>query len=448
MKTTLRCAAGALLLFSSLQGAAQSAWTHLPTPWATLVYVPEPVVLRAPSPGVVWGVRSYSFPGGPGNKVSMYQLFTSNDGGQTIQYQQIATSNGGGSGAGGADVLDMWATDATHAWVVTSAYVGGARKLLRTTTGSTAPAELVGAAPVGLRLVRFFSATSGIAVADAGTASTWPLFQTTDGGTTWQPIAGTPAAVAGDVATNCTVLGNNLWIATALGNVLSSSDAGQTWRVQPTGLTRLRGASFTDALHGVAYDNLSTQLAMTADGGQTWTLNTPVGTMRRAVIQAIPGVPGAYLSVGGPGYGTSPSDPPGTSISTDNGANWRTLEDTDTHSGLAVLNSTTAWAAGFYDSGTSAIAKYSSALLSTHAGSQAAQAYRLYPNPTTGLVQVPASAAVQRVMVYNALGQLQFRKELSATTTAVDLTSLPMGVYQVVTEGKAGRQFQKIAVVR
>ncbi|MDB5271151.1 MAG: hypothetical protein JWP58_4191 [Hymenobacter sp.] len=446
MKRLLRCAAGAVLLFSAVQAPAQTAWTHLPTSWATIVYATEAVILRAPSPGVVWGVRSYSFPGGPGNKVYTYQLYTSSDGGQNIQYQQIATSNGGGSGAGGADVLDMWAVDATHAWVVTSAYVGGARKLLRTTTGGTAPAELVGAAPAGLRLVRFFSATSGIAVADAGTGSTWPLFQTTDGGTTWQPIAGTPAAATGDVATNCAVLGNNLWITTVQGNVLSSSDAGQTWRLRPTGLTRLRNASFTDALHGVAYDYMPTQLAVTADGGQTWSLNTPAGPMRRYAIQAIPGMPGAYLSVG-PGYYAGPTDPAGTAISTDNGASWRTLEDTDIHSGLAVLNPTTAWAGGNYDSGTSAIARYAGTLLSTQAGRPSAQAFSAYPNPTTGLVQVPANAEAQRVAVYNTLGQLQLTLPLPGGATSFNLSSLPAGVYQVVMAGKTGTQSQRVVVV-
>ncbi|MFD2717660.1 T9SS type A sorting domain-containing protein [Hymenobacter monticola] len=457
MKPFLRCTALALLVGSMRPEAAQAqiSWTYVSTPWARYGFgVPALMTLRAPAQGVVWGIRPYNLPGGPGNSVWAYQLFTSSDNGQTVQQSEVASSNDGGTGAGGSNVIDLWATDAQHVWVVTQGTVSGARTLLRSTTGSTALAALPAAAtPATLRTVRFFNATAGVAIADAGAATTWPIFRTVDGGTTWQPIANTPAAAAGEVATDVALLGPNLWATSNRGNVLRSTDSGQTWSIQATGLTNLQSASFTDALHGLAYDRLPTQLAVTADGGLTWALVTPSGPMRRCAIQALLDVPGAYLSVG-PGSYQVPNDPSGTAISTDNGATWRSLETFSFHRGLAVWNSANIWAGGDYGwaaSGSSIInflVRSTGTLLATRTGQLAQHKLAVYPNPTAGPATVAAATPGQKLKVYNAIGQVQFQQEMPTAVAPIDLSNLPAGIYQVVTEGKLGRQAARLTVVR
>ncbi|GAB3867838.1 hypothetical protein GCM10028824_11110 [Hymenobacter segetis] len=319
--------------------------------------------------------------------------------------------------------------------------------LLRTTTGSAALTVLPpNAVSENLRFVRFFNSTTGVGITFSGTSNTLPLYHTTDGGSSWQPLVGAPTLAAGDYALDCVLLGNNVWIPTHLGSILRSTDAGHTWSAATVGLP-IRGVSFSDPLHGLAYAGNGNQVSVTADGGQTWTLTTPSGPMRYGVIQALPGVLGAYLSVGPSSHTYSPTDPRGSAVSTDNGATWRTIENVNYHDALVIQSPTNIWAGGYYTAN-NATARFTGTLLASQSNQPVKSGLAVYPNPTAGRVTISSVLPVQRVKVYNALGQLQLQVELPANAPSVDLSHLPVGVYQVVAEGKAGSQSQRLAVVR
>ena len=181
----------------------------------------------------------------------------------------------------------------------------------------------------------FWDPKRGIALGDP-VDGRFVVLTTGDGGARWTRQA-TPAAVAGEgafAASNTSLAlgaGGEVWFGTGGphgARVFHSRDGGRTWSVTVTPI-RNDGASagifslaFSDSLHGMAAGGdyakpaeTSGNLAITADGGATWTAPAarPAG-FRSAV---------AYLAdrQAWIAAGTSGSD-----ISTDGGKTWRTFD--------------------------------------------------------------------------------------------------------------------------
>ena len=130
-----------------------------------------------------------------------------------------------------------------------------------------------------------------------------------------------------------TVFGrDDVWFGTGAAStarVLRSEDRGRTWSVADTPLAAgstagIYSIAFRDARHGVvvggdyskeadAIDNV----AVTTDGGATWTLVRERGLSGfRSVVAYQPGTPATFLAVG----------PLGSDISTDDGRSWSKVE--------------------------------------------------------------------------------------------------------------------------
>ena len=162
----------------------------------------------------------------------------------------------------------------------------------------------------------FWDANRGIAVSDT-VAGRFVMLTTEDGGRTWTriPADRLPAALTNEgyfaaSGTNVAVYGTeHVWAATGAASkarVLRSSDRGKSWQVSDTPIAAGRTAgifsiAFRDAQHGVvvggdyaregqAVDNV----AVTADGGVTWTLVPGSGDAKsplsgfRSVVAYIP----------------------------------------------------------------------------------------------------------------------------------------------------------------
>jgi photosystem II stability/assembly factor-like uncharacterized protein len=209
----------------------------------------------------------------------------------------------------------------------------------------------------------FWNAKRGVAVSDS-VDGRFVLLQTADGGDTWTPVpaAGLPPALPNEGAfaasgTNVTVpmpigrhhdysspnhnghdvsaawaAARHVWLGTgaaATARVLRSSDAGQTWKAADTPLpagpsSGIFSIAFRDLTHGVivggdykneagAVDNV----AVTSDGGATWTLVKDKGLSGfRSVVAYIPGKESRTLIAVGPS---------GADLSTDDGRSWRPI---------------------------------------------------------------------------------------------------------------------------
>ena len=170
------------------------------------------------------------------------------------------------------------------------------------------------------------------------------ILTTSNGGQNWVriPANSLPPALENEGAfaasgTNIAVWGKqDAWIGTGAAGkarVLRTNDRGRTWKIAETPLRSGASAgifsvAFRDRLHGVvvggdyqkeqeAVDNL----AMTSDGGATWTLVKGLSGFRSVVAYVPASEPGAVAS-GHYSHTLFAIGPAGTDYSTDDGRKW------------------------------------------------------------------------------------------------------------------------------
>jgi photosystem II stability/assembly factor-like uncharacterized protein len=185
----------------------------------------------------------------------------------------------------------------------------------------------------------FWDARRGIAFSD-GAGGRFPILVTTDG-ETWTPVPAeslpTPLPGEGGFAASGTCVvtgeGGRAWIGTgnaAASRILRTTDYGRSWSVAAAPIAGAEGAgittlAFRDSRHGVAMggsiaspDEPSRAIAVTRDGGATWT-----SAGRPTITGAVYG--GAYV----PGMPTPTLvavSPKGASWSADEGGTWSPLD--------------------------------------------------------------------------------------------------------------------------
>jgi photosystem II stability/assembly factor-like uncharacterized protein len=251
------------------------------------------------------------------------------DGGQTWQKLTVTTDE--------LDFRDIDAIDAQTAYALAVGN-GPASRIYKTTDGGkTWTLQFKNEDQKAfLDAMSFWDANHGIVFGDSVDGQHY-IMTTANGGGVWSrvPAANVPAALENEGAfaasgTNIAVFGtSHAWIGTGASvkaRVLRTSDRGRTWQVAETPLAAGPSAgifsiTFRDAKHGViaggdyrkeqeAVDNL----AVTSDGGVTWTLVKGLSGFR-SVVTYVPGTK-TLIALG----------PSGGDYSTDDGQTWKQID--------------------------------------------------------------------------------------------------------------------------
>ena len=255
------------------------------------------------------------------------------------------------------DFRDIDAIDEQTAYVL-SAGTGPASRIYKTTdAGKTWTMQFKSDdAKVFLDAMSFWDANHGIVYGDSINGQLY-IMTTSDGGRVWSrvPAANLPPPLEHEGAlaasgTNLAVFGeSHAWIGTggaAKSRVLRTADGGRSWQVADTPFAAGSSAgifsiAFRDAKHGViaggdykkeqeAVDNL----AVTNDGGVTWTLVKGLSGYR-SVVAYVPGTK-TLIALG----------PSGGDYSTDDGQTWTTITGPGFDTFSFVPRKSTGWGAG------------------------------------------------------------------------------------------------------
>jgi photosystem II stability/assembly factor-like uncharacterized protein len=257
----------------------------------------------------------------------------------------------------GAEELDfrgVRALDARAAWLMSSG-PGEKSRVYKTTDGGGHWTLLFSNPDAAgfFDAIAFWDARHGILLGDP-VDGRFTIFTTADGGHSWQRQVA-PAALANEGAfaasNSCLAVAGRreVWFATggsSAARVIHSADRGRSWEMAATPLRHDGAAAgifslaFADTLHGVAVGGdyskpgeTAGNVAVTADGGRTWTTPSGVPGGYRSAI-AFLAKQKLWLAVG-----TSGSD-----ISRD-GRNW-TKFDGGAYNALGVSPDGMAWAVG------------------------------------------------------------------------------------------------------
>ncbi len=264
----------------------------------------------------------------------------------------------------GADSLqfrDVHGVDAQTAYLLSIG--GGSQSRIYKTTdgGATWTLQFTNAEPDGFfDCMDFWDPTHGLAFSDSFDGAFF-IITTDDGGATWNrvPPESLPPANPGEgsfaASGNCVVThgDSTAWIGTgaspSAARILKTTNRGRSWTVVETPIpggstSGITSVPFRDAQHGAALggdftkpEQYSDNVAVTDDGGQTWTLaGRPKlsGSVYGAVY--VPGAPTPTLV----GVG-----PKGIDYSIDNGTTWTSL-DTLSHWSVAFASPKAGWAIG------------------------------------------------------------------------------------------------------
>jgi photosystem II stability/assembly factor-like uncharacterized protein len=339
----------------------------------------------------------------------------------------------------GALISDMHAFDANTAFAITAPSSGGASNngIWKTTDGGLNWTKYSGSIFTNTASfanhIYFWDANNGYAGGDP-VSNKFEMYQTSDGGATWNVISTAPAPQNADEFTYVAVkdvVGDNIWLGTSTGRILRSTDRGVTWTAHNSPALDFGGVitsgssasySFADANNGmlITDDNGFAVMYKTTDGGQSWTDIDPVGAWYYGDVAHVPGTSNVYVTTG-----INSAAPMGSSYSVDGGLNWIEIDAGEQRGKVEFLNGTTGWCGQFSDGpgGTTGIMKFEGSLAVTDV--LAKTNLQVFPNPASNVVNFTAKNQITGVTLVDMTG-----KVISRTTgSSVNVSAMAAGVY-------------------
>lgn len=389
----------------------------------------------------------------------------------TIQ-EFTRTTNGGTTWTAGTiemgnpdlKIINICPVSATTAWVAAIVPNQGRGVVYKTTNGGISwEQQLTNGfqAPASfLNGVYFFNENIGVAYGNPISGNRFEIYRTTNGGTTWTSLPSTSSAAilnSNELGYNQDpiVAGGSLWFTTSKGRLYRSSDMGATFQAFQAPTADFGGgdtvgttadAIFSDANNGYILKTVRSgtapnytytrTYAITTNGGQIWSPNTPLsfsGTRYHLTY-----VPGTTRII------ATSADPlnQGTSVSTDNGSSWTSVESSAPRGIAAFLNLSTGWCGGVNGAAADGIYKLTSTL---ETNELKAAKFKVYPNPATSAVTISATDMEDyKLSVADISGKILMTKSLNGIENDLDIAALSNGIYFFELSSGQSRQVVKI----
>lgn len=366
----------------------------------------------------------------------------------------VRTVNGGSAwsnaGAGGypsgAGVYAVHGISANQALAGTGPSTGAAAVYRTTNGGSNWTPTAVSSITGFVNWIHMFDAQNGILQGDPLNNS-WGIATTSDGGVTWNKIAQAPNSTGSEAGWNNSyaAVGDHLWFGTNSSKIYRSTDRGQTWSSHATPSQHSVDMAFADQNRGMIRFTTQTNqggsnaLAVTEDGGLTWTLRNTISVTTGGGIEVEPDGKRFWFMQGNDAW-----------VTTDLGQTW-TVQATPGGFGLigcttssVNAGTTTVYAAGidifkfnstFDPFGTTSVSDISAPTEFRFA--------QVYPNPVSSLSRngitvgfVLDADATIRLTVHDNLGRIVrdgIAGHLAAGMHSVnlDVSGLAVGSYQL-----------------
>lgn len=400
---------------------------------ATAQFVPQPLnypgsgywpyYISVPDPEHVWIGTIHE------SQLPYSYCAKTNDGGESWTFDLIPAS-------GQPVCASICGLDSTTCFFVFYDMSQVRSEIWKTTNGGTAWTQLNTAQFAGgfINFFHAFSADTGLALADP-VDGYFEIERTVDGGQTWNrvPSASIPAVQLGEygVSDSYSAAGNSVWFATNLGRCFRSADRGLTWQVAAvfTGSNASFDVCFANETKGAFWmlDALNTVIAVTTDGGASWSNVAFPGGYSVCRMSPVSGFDAGLVLTG---YKNMMD----VFFTPDLFANTVTIATTIMSTGaLAFFDPETGWLAGG-ESGFNEILVFTGVLTSVAAAAGSPGQLAVAPNPTGGralLKLPPAAGATNRTLRIIGMSGREFdRMEVPSTEwSTLDASEYPDGIY-------------------
>ena len=391
--------------------------------------------IASPQSNVIWVNASKTDVVNGIDPVPLDHLITimrSDDGGVTWDVHEVEESIGRVS-------FDILATSATTAWITTNTYGNGTGlRLFNTTDGGITWEEKYFHASAGVMIRQFDDQHFILQNSDA-------IATSSNGGSTWDTLF-IPGYLPNEFNTLTSgnmmsdVVGDTLWSGTSLGRIFRFTDYGQAYQVFYIGAVHaINSIAFSDHLHGMlTYHDYQTQaygIYRTSDGGATWSV--PPALPATAFPYGVTNIPGTGTFMVASNYLYPEADYLWT---TDFGNTWSpTAQIADENSNALLFTSpTSGWLSTFSNDGSNQplIYSWSGDIFTSVEGIPAkALPMEVWPVPAKDVLHFSLpeeNAHAMHYTLYTITGQMIRSGELHDHEVVIE--DLTPGVYSVILE--------------
>jgi len=352
------------------------------------------------------------------------------------------------------------AENADEARVVALRYPSpGRTKLFYTTDGGGTWTDIPGPyneQGKGVQNIHFFTPQEGVMFGSPRTGDASvdkiKIFRTSDGGQSWvelfDPNVPEPASndsyflLSGN--DSYAAVGDTLWFVTTENNVYRTTSRGANWQVFSTGLqgsstiAGLTSVAFKDALNGMVVTFQPQQVAVTQNGGSSWTEVAVPESPTARCVQYVPGTDNTYVITDG--YEGNSDE---IAITFDGGQTWESWPGNPAMNCVSFQSTTSGWGGSNINTNAGGIYRWDADLETVLSVSEVEPLNAsIFPNPARNTINIrfgDTKSLEANVEIYSVTG----KRHLSVITqpgsdAQLDIAELPVGMYVVaITSGGA-----------